>query len=235
MNTAGKPLSVLLADDIQAMSAAAWMPPVVDGPRPGRRQRPTLGELEEVEKIAWDEAYAKGHAAGLANGEKEIQQRINTLEQRSKQFDAVLNAFVEPVKQLDEEIESQLVSLAIAIARHLVRRELRTDPSQIIAVVREAVGLLPLAQRNVRVHLHPQDATLVRELLAQPQYETAWTVVEDPVMTRGGCRVSTDVSQVDARLETRLAVVLKHLLSDDRRDRRNELSDDGEEDAGVPS
>jgi flagellar assembly protein FliH len=127
---------------------------------------------------------------------------------------------------MDDEIEQQLVSLAFTIAKHVVRRELRADPAQVIAVIRETVGLLPLAQRNVRVHLHPLDAAVVRERLSEPQAERAWTLVEDPVMSRGGCRVSTDSAQIDARLETRLMSVLNSLMGDARlTDVRGDLGD----------
>ncbi|MGC3979892.1 MAG: flagellar assembly protein FliH [Steroidobacteraceae bacterium] len=208
--------SVLSAEGSDAAAAAAWAPPVVDGPRAQRRQRPTLGELEEVEKIAWEEGYAKGQAAGLAAAEKDIKRRNAELDQRAKQFDDVLRTLASPLEQLDAEVETQMVTLAFAIAKHIVRRELREDPAQVIAVVREAVNQLPLAQRNVRVHLHPLDAAIVRERLAEPQSERAWTLVEDPVMARGGCRVSTENAQINARLETRLATMLNHLLGEAR-------------------
>ncbi|MES1196097.1 MAG: FliH/SctL family protein, partial [Steroidobacter sp.] len=129
-----------------------------------------------------------------------------------------------PLQQLDKDVETQLVSLAFTIAKHVVRRELRIDPSQVIAIVRDTVNLLPLAQRNVRVHLHPEDARLLRERLAEPHSERAWTIVEDPVMARGGCRVSTDTSQIDARLETRLAAIFSHLMGEERDD---SLRDEG--------
>ncbi len=226
--------AVLSAEHVEATTAAAWLPPMVDGPRGNRRHRPTLGELDDIEKIAWDEGYAKGQAAGLAAAEKDIKRRIDELDQRGRQFDAVLKALAVPLEQLDEEVETQLVSLAVTIARHVVRRELRADPAQVIAAVRETVGLLPLAQRNVRVHLHPQDAAIVRERLAEPQSERAWTLVEDPVMSRGGCRVSTDTAQIDARLEARLNTVLGHLLGEARlTENRSDLSDSGEA-GGAP-
>ncbi len=208
--------AVMLAEGIDATAASAWLPPTVDGPRANRRQRPTLGELDDIEKIAWEEGYAKGQEAGLNAAATQIKQRSDELEQRIKHFDALLKTLAGPLQQLDEDIETQLVTLAYTIAKHVVRRELRTDPSQVIAVIREAVGLLPLAQRNVRVHLHPLDATILRERLAEPQAERAWTLVEDPVMGRGGCRVSTDTAQIDARLEVRLANVLNHLLGEAR-------------------
>ncbi len=226
--------AVLSAEHLEAAAAAAWLPPKVDGPRGNRRHRPTLGELDDIEKIAWDEGFAKGQAAGLAAGEKEIKRRTDELEQRARQFDEVLKALAIPLEQLDEEVETQLVSLAVVIAKHVVRRELRADPTQVIAVVRETVGLLPLAQRNVRVHLHPLDAAVVRERLAEPQAERAWTLVEDPVMSRGGCRVSTDTAQIDARLETRLNNVLNHLLGEARlSENRGDLFPADSRDAGA--
>jgi flagellar assembly protein FliH len=208
--------SVMPAERFATTPAAAWAPPTVDGPRASRRPRPTLDELGSIERHAWDEAYAKGHAAGVLAGEQEAARRIDALAQRGRQFESILQTLVEPLSQLDDEIEAQLVNLSLAIARHLVRRELRSDPSQVIAVVRETVALLPLTQRNVRVHLHPLDAAVVRECLAEPQAERAWSIVEDPVMSRGGCRVSTDTAQIDARLETRIAAMLNHLLGEER-------------------
>jgi flagellar assembly protein FliH len=226
MTSKNQNLSVMNADDSAASSASAWLPPTVDGPRSTRRQRPTISELEDIEKIAWEEGYAKGLAAGQAAADAEYKRRANELDQRARQFDAVLNALAQPLEQLDNEVEQQLVSLAYSIAKHVVRRELRADPAQVIAVIRETVGLLPLAQRNVRVHLHPLDAAIVRERLAEPQAERAWTLVEDPVMSRGGCRVSTDTAQIDARLESRLMSVLNSLMGDARlTDIRGDLGD----------
>ena len=106
--------------------------------------------------------------------------------------------------------------LAFTLARQLVRRELRADPGQIIGIVRDTVALLPSAARDVRVHLHPEDARLLRERLAITTADRAWSIVEDPVLGRGGCRVTTENSQIDARLETRLGAALSALLGDER-------------------
>jgi len=198
----------------EAANSVAWEAPSVAGPRANRRTKLTLSELEDVERIAWEEAYAKGQAAGLAAGEAEIRKRLDEV----KHVENILNALARPLTQIDQEVEQQLVTLAFAIAKQVVRRELRMDPSQVIAVVRDTVSLLPLSQRNIRVHLHPQDAALLRERLAEPQAEQAWSIVEDPVMSRGGCRISTDTAQIDARLETRIAAVLSHLMGDERND-----------------
>jgi len=123
-----------------------------------------------------------------------------------------------PFEVLDTEVEQELLTLAMALARHIVRRELKADPTQVIGIIREAIGALPAAAREVRVHLHPEDAAVVREHLAPTVNERAWTIVEDPVMARGGCRVTSATSTIDARLETRLGAILSELLGSDRQE-----------------
>ena len=63
-----------------------------------------------------------------------------------------------PLEDLDAQIESSSRALPSTIAQQLVRRELRIDPAQVIAIIRDTVALLPAAARDVRVHLHPDDA-----------------------------------------------------------------------------
>lgn len=191
--------------------------PTVEGPSAIPRQsKPTVGQLEQIERAAFEEAYAKGHAAGLAAAKAEEQAKLDQLTQRLARADAMLNTLARPLAEMDAEVESELLALASTLAKHLVRRELKADPGQIIAVIRETVGLLPVATRDVRVHLHPEDAALVREKLAAPHAERAWTIIEDPVLTRGGCRVTTDTAQIDARVETRLGAVMSAMLGDER-------------------
>lgn len=209
-----------LATAENTASSVTWEAPSIAGPRANRRTKLTLSELEDIERIAWDEAYAKGEAAGLAAGEVEIRKRLAEVQH----IESIFTALARPLAELDQEVEQQLVTLTFAIAKQVLRRELRIEPSQIIAIVRDTVSLLPLAQRNIRVHLHPQDAALVRERLAEPQAEQAWSIVEDPIMSRGGCRVSSDSSQIDARLETRIAAVLTQLMGDERNDAQREGS-----------
>jgi flagellar assembly protein FliH len=202
------------------MSAVSrWDLPEVAGQTvQGRRAGRTVSELEDVEQRAHKEAYAKGHAAGIAAAKAESQQALNQLKQQVANIDKMLAAVAQPFKELDAEVEEQLVQLAVAIARQLVRRELRMDPAQVIAIIRETVALLPAATRDVRVHLHPEDASVVREKLAMPAADRAWTIVEDPVMPRGGCRVTTDTAHIDARMDTRIQSIMATILGEERSD-----------------
>jgi len=98
----------------------------------------------------------------------------------------------------------------------VVRQELKSDPTRIIALVRECVGRLPVAAREVRVHVHPEDAALIRQHLATPQQDRSWQLMEDPVLSRGGCMVTSENSTVDARLEQLLMTAIGALLGEER-------------------
>ncbi len=106
--------------------------------------------------------------------------------------------------------------LALAVGKQLARRELKADPGQVTALIREAVGRLPAARAEVRVHLHPEDAAAIAERLAQAGGERAWTVVEDPTLTRGGCLVRSENSQIDARVESRVNAIVSGMLGEER-------------------
>ncbi|RPH54132.1 MAG: flagellar assembly protein FliH [Lysobacterales bacterium] len=200
-----------------APSIARWDLPAVSGkPVQARRAGKTVGELEDLERRTYEEAFAKGREAGLAAARAETEKAVAQLKAQVARLDGMLGLLAQPLHDLDAQVEQQLTHLALTIARQLVRRELRIDPAQVIAVIRETVALLPAAARDVRVHMHPEDAAVVREKLAAPGAERAWTIVEDPVMTRGGCRVTTDTAQIDARLETRINSVISTLLGDER-------------------
>jgi flagellar assembly protein FliH len=202
---------------LQDQAISRWDLPTVSGTTvQARRAGKTVGELEELERRTYEEAFAKGREAGLAAARAETEKSTAQLKAQVARLEGMFGQLAQPFHELDAQVEQQLTHLALTIARQLVRRELRIDPAQVIAVIRETVALLPAAAREVRVHMHPEDATIVREKLAAPGAERAWTIVEDPVMSRGGCRVTTDTAQIDARLETRINAVMSALLGDER-------------------
>ncbi len=168
----------------------------------------TAGNLEDLQKEAYREAYAQGLKEGIAQGQERLKVQVD-------RFAAMMDDLARPFEEFDEHVEQELVALALAVARQIVRRELKHDPTQVIGIIREAIKSLPVASRDVRVVLHPEDAAIVRQHLAPTESERAWTMVEDPVMSRGGCQVTSASSRVDARLEARLAAVINELLGDD--------------------
>jgi flagellar assembly protein FliH len=205
-------------------STRRWDLPSVEGaamPRPGAKGVNVM-HLSIVEREAWQHGYKDGHLEGVRKGEAELAKRIAEVDVKLAALDAIIGTLARPLEQLDAEVETELTRLALAVAKHLVRRELKIEPAQIIGIIRHTVALLPLASRNIKVHLHPDDAAVVREKLARPQGEQEWQLTEDPLMARGGCRVTSDNSSIDARFETAVAAALSGLLGDDRAERPQE-------------
>src|SRR5678816_4481544 len=93
-------------------SAVRWDLPAVAGKTvQGRRAGRTVSELEDVEQRAHKEAYAKGHAAGLAAAKAASQQALNQMKTQVATIDKMLAAVAQPFRDLDAQVEEQLVQL----------------------------------------------------------------------------------------------------------------------------
>jgi flagellar assembly protein FliH len=204
-----------------AATIERWRLPDVDGPIIGHsREDRRAAAAEESLRHNVKEAEGRGYEAGMARARAETSTQLAALEERVKRLDAALRLFARPLEQLDAEIEAELAQLALAIGKQLARRELRIEPAQVIAILRESLALLPAAAREVRVHLHPEDAATVREHLTPPATGQAWTIVEDPTLSRGGCVIQSQSSRIDARLEARIAAIAASALGDERAPKR---------------
>ena len=186
----------------------------VDDAKQGKA--PSLMTAEQIERIqkqafkeAYDEGFKQGRQDGMASGKGEV-------EYKGKLLAEMLDSLAHPFEQLDENVEQQMVSLSLAIARQLVRRELKADPGQVIGAVHEALAVLPVGSQDVKVCLHPDDAVLMRDAIAQSDSDRNWSLVDDPSLKRGDCRILTKVSQIEATLEKRLTAVVSKLLGGER-------------------
>ena len=193
----------------------------------------TVEDIEKTQKQAFDEAFEKGKKEGFEKGFEEgkkagfeagkleglengYQENKHLLEQQSAEFVSLMESLSEPFKTLDETIEKELVDLVIVIASQIIRREIKKDPGQIIAVIREAVNALPVASQQLTLQMHPEDAELVRSSLALDEISPPWKIDEDPLVTRGGCHVRTQTSIIDATVENRLTAIVATALGGER-------------------
>lgn len=200
---------------------------------PSSAPKLTVEAIERMQKQAYEEAFAQGKKDGFQQGydegvkkgfdeglseglKKGYEENLHLLHDQAAEFVRLMESLSEPFRVLDEEVEKELVRLAIAIATQIIRREIKMDPGQIIAAVKEAVKVLPLSSQKIYLHLHPDDAELVRSVLAPTELSPPWNVVDDPLITRGGCKVDTEVSHIDASVENRLAAVIATLFGGER-------------------
>ncbi len=168
---------------------------------------PTAKQIEQ-----WrEDAEREGYQEGLEKAEAEMaltKQRIQKL----------IGFFEHPLHALNEEIEQQLTQVAVTIAQQLVRRELRVEPGEIVGLIRDSVKLLPGYSQDVSIVIHPEDAGLVRSALSidPNDDEQSWRLIEDPMVTRGGCEIKSESSTINATLENRLSALAASVLGGER-------------------
>lgn len=164
--------------------------------------QPTVRELAQLQEQAHAEGFASGQAEGLAAAKAQLHKRMAEL-------DAIYEAAARPLQTLDEQTAQELTRLAMVVARRVIAHELQTAPELVVHAVREAAAALPSATRELRVHLHPDDVALVRD---SGSAETHWQLHADASLGRGDCRLESERSRVDARVQTRLAALVDAVL-----------------------
>lgn len=195
--------------------------PAVEGMLAGEfdvGRMPTARQLEAMHKQAFAEGYAAGEAAGFADGEARA---ADVTAQRLRALDGMVRELQAPLAELDRDLVESVGELALLIARHLVRRELKAEPGEVVGVVRETIRHLPVASRGTRLRLNPDDVELVRDALALGNEDLGWRLEADPLIARGGCIVETETSRIDASVETRLAAIASKMFGGERESDRD--------------
>lgn len=153
---------------------------------------PTAAELEKLHQQAHEEGYRAGHAEGLQRALRESSQIVEVMANLERQL-----------KQVDQQMVQTLLDLALEVSRQMVRQALQVKPELLFNVVQEAVASLPHFNHPAHLVLHPDDAALVRSGMGDQLAHSGWKIFEDRQMARGGCRVETAHSQIDATLSKR--------------------------------
>ena len=113
-----------------------------------------------------------------------------------------------------EAVRDGIVELALAIAGHVLERELSADPAAFAALVERALQEL-MVPSGARIALSPADLERVQSAAAEPCRALAecWSaeLVADATLAAGEARVEAGEAQVDLRLESLLARVRAEL------------------------
>ncbi|MDH5368925.1 MAG: flagellar assembly protein FliH [Gammaproteobacteria bacterium] len=199
---------VLLSNDLTAYER--WELPLVSGNVVSAT--PTAEELVSIQKEAYNEGFELGRKEGLQHKKQEIEDYISSLR-------SIIQLMSEPLKDLDNEVVSQMAQLSMIVAKQVVRREIHTDEGEIVGIVREAMSALPVSTRKIILNIHPDDSELIRNAFSlgeDDSDELRWKITEDPMISRGGCKISSENSTIDATVESRLNRTINTLLGSER-------------------
>jgi len=102
------------------------------------------------------------------------------------------------------------------IAKNLVEKELCTNKESFMTIVQTAVNALGSSAKEIKIHLHPQSATYIRENIGEDDDKSCWEILDDPSMGIGDCKVSCDNSIVDSDLDDRIDLIIAQFLEEAR-------------------
>lgn len=163
--------------------ALPWTPEDLEPSHGAQMKLPTAEDLERFHREAHLEGYETGRREGLAAGYREGQAKAKAEADRLRML---ADSLEEALKSVEQELGQELLSLSLDIARQMLRRALKVKPELLLPVVRSAMESLPHNAQHPHIHLHPDDAALVREMLETELLQAGWKVVEDMRITRGG-------------------------------------------------
>jgi flagellar biosynthesis/type III secretory pathway protein FliH len=113
-------------------------------------------------------------------------------------------------------IEENIVALSVAIARHVMEREVSLDRTIVTALVQRALVEFPV-DHPVRIRVNPGDLAVIEAqaegqlaaLTSGPDRNALW--IGDPRIGIGGCVVEGRDRIVDGRVDTALERIYRRL------------------------
>jgi flagellar assembly protein FliH len=167
-----------------------------------KRAKEDAERVKMINQRAYREGYEAGYAKGAAQAAAEAARLAGLVDSARQEMTG-----------LEQGVAGDLVRLALTLARSLVREALAVRPEIIEAIVRESVRDVPPFGQSMRLRLHPDDAVLLAEHMSK-ELGADWSIVEDPAMSRGGCRIESSAGEIDASMETRWQKLCAALAQD---------------------
>jgi len=193
----------------------------------------TLDELEAIRQDAYNEGFSTGEKDGFHAGQLKAKQEADmALAAKLAGLEQLMTQLFEPIAEQDQQLEGAMINLLEQMVRQVIQRELVSDSSQIRQVLSEALKLLPMGTGNIRIHVNPQDFEMIKAL--RERHEESWRILEDASLLPGGCRVESELSRIDATVETRLNQAIKQLFEQQREQAAHPLEADLHTDLDAP-
>src|SRR5664279_5813734 len=189
-------------------SFAAWAPGDLGGSDKGFGFAEAVADPVETDaaqlaakvRLARQGGYQDGYRDGLVALEGFKQ---SFAQQTTQQVGRLVASVGAELDSLQQEMAEALAATAVALACQIVRSELAQRPDDVAAVAGEAIDTLLLNARHITLRVHPDDHALVADGATDVIAARGVRLVADAAMTRGGCRVESDIGIVDASVETR--------------------------------
>lgn len=184
----------------------AYLAPIAATPAAEADPRQQQARLATLERDAFAKGYEQGERAGLEAGAARAEAMLGRLAQ-------TIEEVAEVRRDMIRQTERQMVQLALAIAKRIVRREIALDRDLTQTMARLALERLG-DSTTVTLRLHPDDFAAIGNHCDEWQRSHV-SVVADRDVSRGGCLVESDFGFIDGSVEAQFHEVARALLAEE--------------------
>ena len=178
---------------------------------------------DEGAKSGFDEGHAKGFEQGLNEGREKgyadgrnqgLKDGEDLVNEQIARFRSLADALSDPLRDVDEEVASEVVRLAGQLFAVLAGRELKTDPEFLKKTVLKAVSLLPEnEQAAVHISMNPDDLALCEATFGREYMEKQhWHLKADDSLDAGDVTVGDGNSEIQWKMQDRVNALIEDLL-----------------------
>ena len=189
-------------------------PPAADNPSgedPVTVNLPTAEDLENIQQQAAQEGFQSGHEEGYRAGYESGRQAAA---EDARSLAGLVEALDGEVLRQDEKLAGELLDLALAVAKQMLRTSLKVKYGLVLEVIREALNNVPTLSGHTRIFVHPDDLKIVNGFMEHEHAHLSARVVADSNMERGGFRIETANSEMDGDLPVRWQEIIDCLGTD---------------------
>jgi flagellar assembly protein FliH len=165
-----------------------------------------IAQLETELRLRTAEAHDRGERTGLAAAAQEFERETRpVIEAVAREIESIRDVR----RKLEQQAETQLLQLAVAIARRILHRELTLDPAALNGIVEAALRKL-YGEQLLRVRVHPKlEAALRMALVAHGVGDIE--VAAESKAASAALVFETERGALDASIETQLDEIRRGL------------------------
>jgi len=201
----------------------SWSKRVLKGSEKGRDIKPfklesvsiSMGETPSPSKGGHDperaggeeEAYRRGVSDGIKAGRLEI---LKEIEGELGLIRSLIEGIQRSREEIYERIETEVVEMALAIARKVIYRVTEQDREIAVSIAREAIKRAS-EREMLKIKINPADYEVLNkrrtELLQCMDGIKSILFEVDESIQPGGCLIETNRGDIDARIDSQIKAV----------------------------
>ncbi|WP_330983803.1 MULTISPECIES: flagellar assembly protein FliH [Enterobacterales] len=170
--------------------------------------------FQEGHQKGYEEGQRQGYTEGSLVGQQEGRKEFTLAAQPLESISGKVNDYLAHMQRKQRE---DLLQLVEKVTRQVIRCELALQPTQLLALVEEALSGFTTMPETLQVLLSNEEFARIKD--AVPEKVSEWGLMPTPELLAGECRVITDTSELDIGCEHRLEqcmMALKETLVPER-------------------